>query len=129
MKRDLFAQYVHRHVQVQGQRFTTYYVQISNALTQMRALFADQDSYVWTTWSGGLPIDDFIRISREGFHKGARIAHRVNGGTVDIAISGGLHPINLTYRRTHVLRRSSEWQKSLRKAQGDHHATVSVNDS
>ncbi|KAJ8293391.1 Pea pathogenicity protein 2 [Rhodotorula toruloides] len=82
---------------------------------KMRALFAEEDAYVFTTWSGGVPIDRFIEISyvfscfaslffakasllmrsqsvslpREaGFAKGVKIAHRVNGGTVDVAISG-----------------------------------------
>ncbi|BGP20931.1 hypothetical protein JCM10213_000568 [Rhodosporidiobolus nylandii] len=55
---------------------------------KMRALFADEDAYVFTTWSGGVPIDQFIKISEAGFAKGVRIAHRVNGSTVDIATSG-----------------------------------------
>jgi len=56
--------------------------------SKMRALFASEDAYVFTTWSGGVPVDEFIKISEAGFKKGARIAHRVNGGTVDIATSG-----------------------------------------
>lgn len=28
---------------------------------KMRALFAEQDAYVFTTWSGGVPIDEFIK--------------------------------------------------------------------
>ncbi|BGP00299.1 pathogenesis associated protein pep2 [Rhodotorula toruloides] len=55
---------------------------------KMRALFAEEDAYVFTTWSGGVPIDRFIEISEAGFAKGVKIAHRVNGGTVDVAISG-----------------------------------------
>lgn len=72
----------------------------------MRALFAEKDAFVFTTWSGGVPIDEFIKvnfvnlvnrnplanlhrqISEIGFSKGVKIAHRVNGGTVDIAVSG-----------------------------------------
>lgn len=54
----------------------------------MRALFAQDDAYVFTTWSGGVPIDDFIKISQTGFEKGVKIAHRANGATVDIATSG-----------------------------------------
>ncbi len=41
---------------------------------QMRALFAADDAYVFTTWSGGVPIDDFIKISQKGFEKGVKIA-------------------------------------------------------
>lgn len=73
---------------------------------QMRALFAEKDAYVFTTWSGGVPIDEFIKISEIGFSKGVKIAvrlpshtgarvltasllqHRANGCTVDIATSG-----------------------------------------
>lgn len=42
----------------------------------MRALFADEDAYVFTTWSGGVPIDEFIKISEIGFSKGVKIAVR-----------------------------------------------------
>lgn len=76
----------------------------------MRALFADKDAYVFTTWSGGVPIDEFIKISEIGFSKGVKIAvsspscllalhahrltlppihqHRANGCTVDVATTG-----------------------------------------
>ncbi|GAA5851996.1 hypothetical protein JCM8547_000122 [Rhodosporidiobolus lusitaniae] len=56
---------------------------------KMRALFADEEAYVFTTWSGGVPIDEFIKISEAGFAKGVKIAHRVNGSTIDISTS---HP-------------------------------------
>ncbi|GAA5831580.1 hypothetical protein JCM11251_000757 [Rhodosporidiobolus azoricus] len=56
---------------------------------KMRALFAEE-AYVFTTWSGGVPIDEFIKISEAGFAKGVKIAHRVNGGTVDLATTGPL---------------------------------------
>ncbi|GAA5906842.1 uncharacterized protein JCM6883_005705 [Sporobolomyces salmoneus] len=56
--------------------------------SKLRDLFAEKDAYVFTTWSGGVPIDEFIKISEIGFTKGVQIAHRVNGSTVDIAISG-----------------------------------------
>ncbi|GAA5941612.1 uncharacterized protein JCM15063_001636 [Sporobolomyces koalae] len=55
--------------------------------TKLRAVFAEE-AYVFTTWSGGVPIDEFINISETGFKKGVKIAHRVNGSTVDLAISG-----------------------------------------
>ncbi|GAA5848081.1 hypothetical protein JCM3766R1_006398 [Sporobolomyces carnicolor] len=55
---------------------------------KLRNLFADDEAYVFTTWSGGVPIDEFIRISENGFRNGVQIAHRVNGATVDVAISG-----------------------------------------
>ncbi|CEQ40662.1 SPOSA6832_02308 [Sporobolomyces salmonicolor] len=56
--------------------------------SKLRALFAQEEAYVFTTWSGGVPIDEFIKISEAGFGKGVKIAHRVNGGTVDLATSG-----------------------------------------
>ncbi|KAI5476922.1 hypothetical protein MNV49_007023 [Pseudohyphozyma bogoriensis] len=56
--------------------------------SKMRALFANEDAYVFTTWSGGVPIDEFIKISEIGFSKGVKIAHRANGATVDLATSG-----------------------------------------
>ncbi|ORY56198.1 catabolic 3-dehydroquinase [Leucosporidium creatinivorum] len=56
--------------------------------SKMRALFAEEDAYVFTTWSGGVPIDEFIKISEIGFSKGVKIAHRANGCTVDVATSG-----------------------------------------
>ncbi|GAA5885704.1 hypothetical protein JCM16303_003121 [Sporobolomyces ruberrimus] len=56
--------------------------------SKMRDLFAEEEAYVFTTWSGGVPIDEFIKISETGFQKGVKIAHRVNGSTVDLAISG-----------------------------------------
>ncbi|TNY23714.1 hypothetical protein DMC30DRAFT_413840 [Rhodotorula diobovata] len=56
--------------------------------SKLRALFADDDAYVFTTWSSGVPIDEFLRLSEEGFARGVKIAHRVNGGTVDVATSG-----------------------------------------
>lgn len=43
----------------------------------MRALFAEEDAYVFTTWSGGVPIDEFIKISQIGFSKGVKIAVRL----------------------------------------------------
>ena len=30
--------------------------------TKMRALFAEKDAFVFTTWSGGVPIDEFIKV-------------------------------------------------------------------
>lgn len=30
--------------------------------SKMRALFAEKDAYVFTTWSGGVPIDEFIKV-------------------------------------------------------------------
>lgn len=40
----------------------------------MRNLFAIEDAYVFTTWSGGVPIDEFIKISEKGFVNGVKIA-------------------------------------------------------
>ncbi|KAI9741734.1 MAG: hypothetical protein M1834_000120 [Cirrosporium novae-zelandiae] len=52
-----------------------------------RALFGE-DGYVFTTWSSGRHIDDFIRVSVEGFKNGDWIMHRACGVTCDVATSG-----------------------------------------
>jgi len=49
-----------------------------------RDLFAEKDAFVWTTWSGGLSIDDFIEVSKRGRAKGDFIMHRENGTLVDL---------------------------------------------
>ncbi|EXF74177.1 catabolic 3-dehydroquinase [Colletotrichum fioriniae PJ7] len=48
-----------------------------------RSLFT-KDAYVWTTWSGAQPIDDFIRISVAGKSSGAFIMHRECGTLVEL---------------------------------------------
>ncbi|KAL1862056.1 accessory factor associated with RNA polymerase II [Paecilomyces lecythidis] len=49
-----------------------------------RDLFADKGAFVFTTWSGGLPIDDFIEVSKKGRAAGDFIMHRENGTLVDL---------------------------------------------
>lgn len=49
-----------------------------------RQCFAD-DAYVFTTWSGGLPIDDFISASQKGRAEGDFISHRATGTLVDLS--------------------------------------------
>ncbi|KAL0931464.1 catabolic 3-dehydroquinase [Colletotrichum truncatum] len=48
-----------------------------------RSLFTD-DAYVWTTWSGPQPIDDFIRLSITGKEAGVFIMHRECGTLVEV---------------------------------------------
>ncbi|KFA77503.1 hypothetical protein S40288_04251 [Stachybotrys chartarum IBT 40288] len=48
-----------------------------------RSLFTD-DAYVWTTWSGPRPIDEFIDISKKGKASGSFIQHRENGTLVEL---------------------------------------------
>ncbi|KAF4774725.1 catabolic 3-dehydroquinase [Colletotrichum scovillei] len=48
-----------------------------------RSLFT-KDAYVWTTWSGAQPIDDFIRISIADKSSGAFIMHRECGTLVEL---------------------------------------------
>ncbi|KAH8918176.1 putative pathogenesis associated protein Pep2 [Atractiella rhizophila] len=55
--------------------------------SRLRNLFTDE-GYVFTTWSAGRPIDEFIKLSSAGFKRGDFIMHRMNGSTVDIAASG-----------------------------------------
>lgn len=49
-----------------------------------RDLFAEKDAFIWTTWSGGLSIDDFIEVSKRGRANGDFIMHRENGTLVDL---------------------------------------------
>lgn len=48
-----------------------------------RECFAD-DAYVFSTWSGGLPIDDFIQSSKQSRANGDFVMHRENGILVDL---------------------------------------------
>ncbi|KAL0778591.1 hypothetical protein CaCOL14_004849 [Colletotrichum acutatum] len=48
-----------------------------------RSLFT-KDAYVWTTWSGPQPIDDFICISIAAKSSGAFIMHRECGTLVEL---------------------------------------------
>ncbi|KAJ9201387.1 hypothetical protein DTO164E3_3694 [Paecilomyces variotii] len=49
-----------------------------------RDLFADKGAFIFTTWSGGLLIDDFIDVSKKGRAAGDFIMHRENGTLVDL---------------------------------------------
>lgn len=49
-----------------------------------RSLFAEKGAFVFTTWSGGLSIEDFIEVSKRGRAKGDFIMHRENGTLVDL---------------------------------------------
>ncbi|KEF51209.1 uncharacterized protein A1O9_12712 [Exophiala aquamarina CBS 119918] len=49
-----------------------------------RSIFTDEGAHIFTTWSGGVPIDDFIRISQEKRAQGDFIMHRENGTLVDL---------------------------------------------
>ncbi|KAL5045701.1 hypothetical protein BDW71DRAFT_214880 [Aspergillus fruticulosus] len=49
-----------------------------------RDCFAEGGGYVFTTWSGGLAIDDFIQTSIDGRANGDFIMHRENGTLVDL---------------------------------------------
>jgi len=49
-----------------------------------RDIFAEKDAYIWTTWSGGLTIEDFIEVSKKGRSRGDFIMHRENGTLVDL---------------------------------------------
>ncbi|PWY82014.1 catabolic 3-dehydroquinase [Aspergillus heteromorphus CBS 117.55] len=54
-----------------------------------RDLFVKDGAFVFTTWSGGLPIDDFISVSIKGRANGDHIMHRENGTLVDLNPSTG----------------------------------------
>jgi len=53
-----------------------------------RSLFTTKDTaYVFTTWSGGLSIDDFIKVSIKGRKAGDFIMHRENGTLVNLNLA------------------------------------------
>lgn len=52
-----------------------------------RSLFTKKDAYVWTTWSGGLSIEDFIAVSIKGRANGDFIMHRENGTLANVNLS------------------------------------------
>ncbi|KAF5359982.1 hypothetical protein D9758_007590 [Tetrapyrgos nigripes] len=51
--------------------------------TNFRSIFS-KDAYVYTTWTGRIHIDNFIKISKDGMDNGAHIMHRTHGSSVDI---------------------------------------------
>lgn len=42
------------------------------------------DGYMMATWFQG-PASEFIRVSREGWHRGVSILHSINGVSIEIA--------------------------------------------
>ncbi|KAK4506186.1 hypothetical protein PRZ48_004151 [Zasmidium cellare] len=54
-----------------------------------RDAWADKGSYLWTTWGGGVDIDDFIQISIKGREAGDFIMHRENGTLVELNPKNG----------------------------------------
>ncbi|KAJ9643890.1 hypothetical protein H2199_003756 [Coniosporium tulheliwenetii] len=52
-----------------------------------RSIFTKEGACVWTTWSGGVPIDEFIKVSKEGREKGDFIMHRECGTLVDLDLA------------------------------------------
>src|ERR1700704_484176 len=50
---------------------------------RFRSVWHD-DGVMMATWFQG-PADEFIRVSREGFERGARILHFLGGSSVDVA--------------------------------------------
>ncbi len=42
-----------------------------------------KDGQMWATWFQG-PYEDFIKVSQDGYERGARILHMLGGTTIDI---------------------------------------------
>lgn len=63
-----------------------------------RSLFTKENAYVWTTWSGGLSIEDFIAVSIKGRANGDFIMHRENGtlANVNLAKQRGIGKMKAT---------------------------------
>jgi hypothetical protein len=53
------------------------------------------DGRMMATWFQG-PVDDFIRVSREGFERGVRILHFLGGCSVDVAGDRGISQTKMT---------------------------------
>ncbi|KAJ5640947.1 hypothetical protein N7528_000572 [Penicillium herquei] len=49
-----------------------------------RDCFSDEGAYIFTTWSGGMTIDQFIEVSKKGRANGDFIMHREGGTLVDL---------------------------------------------
>ncbi|KAL4971191.1 hypothetical protein BDW66DRAFT_146549 [Aspergillus desertorum] len=56
----------------------------SSEWSNYRDCFAEDGAYIFTTWSGGLPIDDFIKTSVKSRADGDFIMHRECGTLVDL---------------------------------------------
>lgn len=52
--------------------------------TNFRSLF-HPGAFVYTTWTGRMSIEDFIKASQDGMDKGASGMHRIHGSSVDLA--------------------------------------------
>ncbi|RMZ74843.1 hypothetical protein DV737_g5680, partial [Chaetothyriales sp. CBS 132003] len=63
-----------------------------------RSLFTKEGAYVFTTWSGGLSIEDFIKVSIKGRANGDFIMHRENGtlANVNLATKRGIGKMKAT---------------------------------
>lgn len=63
-----------------------------------RSLFTKEGAYVWTTWSGGLTIEQFIDVSIKGRANGDFIMHRENGtlANVNLAKQRGIGKMKAT---------------------------------
>ncbi|KAJ5797270.1 uncharacterized protein N7503_006566 [Penicillium pulvis] len=49
-----------------------------------RDCFSEEGTYIFTTWSGGMDIDEFIEVSKQGRANGDFIMHRECGTLVDL---------------------------------------------
>ncbi|ODV94030.1 hypothetical protein PACTADRAFT_59921 [Pachysolen tannophilus NRRL Y-2460] len=54
-----------------------------------RDLFVDEGGYIFTTWSGGVTVDEFIEVSKKGRARGDFIMHREIGTLVDLNPKNG----------------------------------------
>lgn len=51
---------------------------------QFRTVWHD-DGRMFTTWTGGIPFEEFIRRNDEGWAKGVRILHFLGGSAIEVA--------------------------------------------
>jgi hypothetical protein len=41
-------------------------------------------AFIYTTWTGRISVEDFVKVSQDGMDDGAFIMHRVHGSSVDL---------------------------------------------
>jgi len=54
------------------------------------------DGQMFTTWTGGIPFEEFIRRNDEGWAKGVRILHFLGGSAIDVQGSRAIAQTKMT---------------------------------
>jgi hypothetical protein len=54
------------------------------------------DGQMFTTWTGGIPFEEFIRRNDEGWAKGVRILHFLGGSAIEVASDRAIAQTKMT---------------------------------